>query len=442
MNGEKVREVFETILPDDALLELAREFGLQQRERRMNAALLIRSLVIAASSAYGGRQADAARLYFDGGGAEVARGGFYNWFGEPLERCMERCRDKAFAYARSQPVDLPGMLGRHVRDWHIVDSATVKLDQSLVEEYPGTGDYAALKVHKRFSVGVGTAVDYHLSPAREHDGLHLKVDESWSGLGLLADLGYASHQLLRDCEAQDVRYVIRLKENWKPRVERVVRGTTIMNFVKGTDLDVLLDFGTIQLCGKPLDLDVVVGEDIHCRLVAVDTPKGYCFYLTNLPRDVGPKQVADLYRVRWEIESDNKLDKSCHKLNEIGARKGPAVRALVHASMIASMIICLLAHHHRLAERPPPRRGADRTKPPIHPQMMARAAGHAALLIADAMTLTGREATAEWDRIARLLLHQGTDPNWRRRPSILDQHRGWKVKPGRSRRATAKRATG
>jgi hypothetical protein len=42
----------------------------------------------------------------------------------------------------------------------------------------------------------------------------------------------------------------------------------------------------------------------------VHGPRGYCFYLTNLSPRTGPRQVADLYRVRWEIESDNKLDKS------------------------------------------------------------------------------------------------------------------------------------
>src|SRR5690554_1436252 len=39
-----------------------------------------------------------------------------------------------------------------------------------------------------------------------------------------------------------------------------------------------------------------------------------------------PRTVADLYRVRWEIELDNKLDKSCHRLDQIGARTAPAVR--------------------------------------------------------------------------------------------------------------------
>lgn len=47
---------------------------------------------------------------------------------------------------------------------------------------------------------------------------------TWRGLGVLLDLGYASFKLLRDCHEHDVRFVIRLKDSWKPRVQHVARG--------------------------------------------------------------------------------------------------------------------------------------------------------------------------------------------------------------------------
>ena len=73
-----------------------------------------------------------------------------------------------------------------------------------------------------------------------------------------------------------------------------------------------------------------------------------------MPRTVGPHSVADIYRVRWEIESDNKVDKSCSHLDAISARTAPATRALVHASIVSSMLACLLVHKHRLGDRRPP----------------------------------------------------------------------------------------
>jgi hypothetical protein len=170
MTGADVREVYEAALPDEALEALIKSTGFQQRERRLLAKEFIRAAVIAAATGNGGRQADLLRTYFEGGAPKVVRGASYGWFGRPFEAMMEGVRERTFAYARSQVVDLPAVFGRHVRDWHVVDSTTVKLDSRLKSEYPGTGDYAALKLHKRFSIGLGTLWDYHISPARECTG--------------------------------------------------------------------------------------------------------------------------------------------------------------------------------------------------------------------------------------------------------------------------------
>jgi putative transposase len=439
MRGADVQRVFETILPDKVLMKLVESAKFQERTRKLDALRLLRAMIVAAATGYGGRQADVMRLYFESGATRVVRGVFYGWFGKELEAIMVEIRALALSYASSMKRDLPGLLGEHVTDWHIVDSSTVKLDQALLDEYPGAGDYAALKIHKRFSVGLGTTIDYHLSPAREHDNVHLTIDETWRGLGVLLDLGYASFKLLRDCREHDVRFVIRLKDGWKPRVQHVARGTLLKQFVGGTDFDCLIDEEVLVLDGKAIDVDVTFGRGtslVMCRMVGVPTSDGaYRFYLTNLPPAVGPLQIADLYRVRWEIESDNKLDKSCSHLDQIAARTGPSVRAMIHASLVSSIIACVLAHHVRLNEAPPARQGTERLTAPIHPQSLARAMGSAASTIAAAMDLRGERATHEWTRIAEYLSHLGRDPNWRRSPSILDQLRGWKISPGRPKKA-------
>lgn len=439
LDGSDVQRVFESVFSDDEIERLVQEAGLQKRARKLDAVRLVRSMVISAATGYGGRQADVMRMYFESGGHRVVRGGFYAWFSDRLEATMARLADNALEFAASQPVDLPALLARHATDWHIVDSSTIKLDDSLKATYPGAGDYAALKVHKRFSVGVGTTVGYHLSPAREHDAPHLTIDESFRGLGLLVDLGYASLKLIDDCDAHDVRFVMRLKDSWKPKVQYLARGDVTRTFFQGTDLDALLVSETLVLNGRVIDADVTIGtgaRTVGCRLVGVPTPDGvYRFYLTNLPRDIGPHQIADIYRVRWEIESDNKLDKSCNHIDNVRAQTVAAVRALVHASIVSSMLACLLCHRHRLKESRPRRAGQQRTHAPIHPQSLARAMGAAAMKIAAAFDLDGPQARQQWQEIAEYLQHLGHDPNWRRSPSILDQMRGWQITPARARRA-------
>lgn len=446
LTGDELRELMEQVLPEEAIVGMVEAAQFQQRERKLDAICFVRAMVIAAATGYGGRQRDVARLYYEQGAPRVARGGFYAWFGPQLEATMAGLSQRAIEYARAQPLDVPPLMLKHARDWHIVDATTIKLPDELMAEYPGAGRYAALKVHKRLSVGTGTLYQYHFSPAREHDAPHLVLDESWRGLGLLIDLGYASLNFISDCKTYGIRFVMRLKESWKPKVEYVARGHVQNTFFPGTDLDAMLRQETLALDGRAIDADVTLGRGknkVVCRLCGVPAPDGtYRFYLTNLPPRLGPHQVSDFYRVRWEIESDNKLDKACNHLKEIKAQTGPAVRALIHASLISSMLACLVVHRHRLKDAPAPHRTAERTAPPLHPQSVARAMGSAARSIAKAFELSGESAQKEWQHLAAYLEHLGKDPNWRRSPSILDQLRGWRINPGRPRSVRLSSASG
>ena len=195
----------------------------------------------------------------------------------------------------------------------------------------------------------------------------------------------------------------------------------------------------LVLDGQAIDADVHVGGDkrpLHLRLVGVHTPKGYCFFLTNLPPRIGPRQVADLYRVRWEVELSIRLDKSVHRLDEIDAERPCSLKTLLHASLMASTIAALLAHTHNLKTRPT-QAGKPRMEAPLHPRRLALQLAVSCQSIAQAFDLKGVEAQRRWDKIAQFLTHSGKDPNWRRRPSVFDQLRGWKRQP-----ITRKGATG
>jgi hypothetical protein len=49
--------------------------------------------------------------------------------------------------------------------------------------------------------------------------------------------------------------------------------------------------------------------------------------------------------------------------------------------------------------------------------------------MAQAFDRNGAAAKQRWQQIAALLVHRGRDPNWRRRPSVFDQLRGWNRQP-------------
>jgi putative transposase len=430
MTGEDVRQVVEAIVPHQELARVCAEFGVIERQRTRHLGILVRAMVIAAGTPGGAYQGDVLRSYLEFEVPRVARSAFSRWFDEPLEPFMAALADRALASAGAQQVDLMGLLGG-VQDWDIVDSTTVRVRDALQAECPGAGDDAALTGHTVLSVGCGAPVRSHFSPAREHDSRHLQSDASWPGCGLLADLASASLARLRACHSHGVRCVIRRKDHWQPTIDSVARGHVTPAFFPGTDLDVLLKDELLGLDGRAIDADVHVGGEkhpLHLRLVGVQIPKGYCFFLKNLPPRIGPRQVADLYRVRWEVELSIRLDKSVHRLDAIDAERPCSLKKLLHASLIASILAALLAHTHNVQIRPT-QDGVPRTEAPLHTRLLALQLAVSCQFIAQAWELTGTAAKRRWQKIAELLTQAGTDPNWRRRPSVLDQLRGWQRQP-------------
>jgi hypothetical protein len=153
----------------------------------------------------------------------------------------------------------------------------------------------------------------------------------------------------------------------------VARGQVTPDFFPGTDLDALLEADLLRLDGKALDADGHVGtgkEAWPLRLVGVQTPKGDCCFLTNLPPRIGPRPVADLSRVRWAVELSIKLDKSVNRLDAIDSERPCSLKTRLPAALMASTIATLLAHTHHLKPRPT-QAGQPRMEAPLHPRRLA-----------------------------------------------------------------------
>lgn len=427
MTGEELRELLRTTLDPTMLGELAETYGVQQRERKLNVTELLIALILTGGTHEGGRQYDVLRAYLKNTSTKVQRSAFYAWFTDPLERVLTVLLARALDAGQRQPRLLPGILAG-VSDWRIVDATTVRLRDELVDTYPGAGDYAALKVHKEWSVGTGNLCTYKITPARDHDSPHVTVDEARRGSGLIADLAYVSLARLRDCDAHDVRYVVRLKDDWKPTVDRLVRGTGFPKMAKGEDFDALLEDDVIIRDGNPIDADVTLGRGalkVKSRLVGLATPKGYCFFLTNLPRGThGPTDVGDIYRVRWEIEIDNKVDKAGARLDEIESRKPVSARILILASLLNAAIAKTIIQSESLAIVAAKKKPTDPAgRGPLHPISLLRwmVSSHSTIV---RLLLSDQDETFEWRRLMSLFRNYAADTSWRRRPSVLDIIRG------------------
>jgi hypothetical protein len=178
VNGNELKEIMETVLPDSALQRVVGAAGFEQRERKRDALKFLRAMLASAASPAGGRQADIMRTYFENGTPRVARGSFYDWFGPPLEDTMSEPSKITLSYAASQPKDLPGVLGC-VDDWLIVDSTTVRLHDALKPLYPGAGELCCAQLQtgpsdpltRRAKDGLPIKAPRASRPAAARDGI-------------------------------------------------------------------------------------------------------------------------------------------------------------------------------------------------------------------------------------------------------------------------------
>jgi hypothetical protein len=437
MKEIELQDLLFATLPPDKIARLADELGVVERESKILITQFVISMILSARSPAGARQADAFRNYVEvTGQTELCRGAFYARFTEGLEKLLESLLSVALDAADSVPLLLPKTIAT-VKDWLIVDSTTIKLDKALKDVYPGTGDYAALKVHKTYSIGRGNLVNYHLWAAREHDALHCVLTEDLRGYGLLVDLGYVSHAFLNECRDLGIEHVIRLKTGWKVKVSSVVEGEAAAGaFDKGPfDLAEALAGKELRFRDGRLDLDVTLtvdGQPFSLRLVALDIPgKGMCAFLTSLARKrYSADLVGTLYRLRWEIEKDNKVNKSDFDLDALDGRKKASVHAMLYASLLSTIVVNRIVHaDHRalktLWKKAP--RG------PLHVRLVALALGTASFSLAGALAENDRKSAA-WRGAVAVINGPGRDPNWRSRPSVLDTLHGFTVSPGRARK--------
>ena len=95
MTGEDVRQVFETIVPQQEIERLCARFGGIERQHKLHLGMLVRAMIISAGSPGRTHQADILRSYRECEVPKVARSACYRWFDEPLEHFMAALAQRA-----------------------------------------------------------------------------------------------------------------------------------------------------------------------------------------------------------------------------------------------------------------------------------------------------------------------------------------------------------
>jgi len=357
------------MLDPERILALAEDMRVTQRKRVHHAGLVIDSLILSAlqrSTDTEGRWLDAQRTYEMLGGKRSGTTSFRNQvrkLGPVMHRLLRR-RLSALA-SRAKDCELRGRL-EHFRDVLIPDGCAFKIASALSGIYAGTGTDAELKLHAVYSVGAGgcIAVERTAGSVHDSDGLHPKRWEA--GALYIWDLGYNSYSRFIDAVHGEAHVLQRLKNDANPIVvasysQSGARRVLLDDNAKPLRLTDACAFGWVHH-QRVLDLDVRIVDGkrtVEARVVCVPFGGEDRYYLTTLPRSLfTPHDLAELYRVRWEVERFFRGWRGALRLDEV--RRLVNTKSL-DAAVTASLLAAALAHDltqivNELAEHqaPPP----------------------------------------------------------------------------------------
>ena len=207
-----------------------------------------------------------------------------------------------------------------------------------------------LKLHAVYRVGAGgcVSVERAAGSVQDSDGLH---PERWeAGALYIWDLGYNSYARMVEAVEGGAHVLQRLKSDANP--------VTLASYgPSGTRRELCFDDGRLlrleEACAfgcvhqqRVLDLDVRIddgqGQSVVVRVVCVPFGGQDRYYLTTLPRSLfTPHDVAELYRVRWEVERFFRGWRGALCLDEV--RRLSNAKSL-DAAVTASLLAAALAH--------------------------------------------------------------------------------------------------
>lgn len=258
----------------------------------------------------------------------------------------------------------------------IQDSTTLKLTKKLAAIFPGSHNQCGcqngqLKIQTVFDLLRQRFVSFGLSGFTRNDqaAAHDVVPLLQPGDLVLRDLGYLVLASFQAIHAAGAFFLSRLRADLTLRDPRT-----------GRPLDLLAQ---LQRCGH-LDQPVWVGpQRMPARLVAIPLPAavaaerrrkakanrdrrckpnarslqllGWALFLTNVPRKVcAARTVAEIYGLRWRIETIFKAWKSHFRLTEVPTGSRCQLLAVIYARLLFITVLAQVASGNWLTRRTGP----------------------------------------------------------------------------------------
>ncbi len=347
--AEMIEATAYSLLDPERLLAIAEDLRLVSRQRTYHSGWVVVSLVLSAmqrSTDTAGRLLDARRTYETLTGTATQESGFRKKarqlvpvLHELLRRHMKSLADAA---------DAPELRGRltGLRDILVPDGCAFKLANTLAGLYEGTGQPAELKLHAVYSVRTGGVVSMERTAGSVHDSAGF--NPQWeAGALYIWDLGYNDYDRVIAAIRGAAFVLQRLKSGANPVVIASYSKDGVRREIRDEDgrrvrLEAACACGLVHH-DRILDLDVELSDEtgtVVVRVVCVPFGGEDRYYLTSLPRALfTPHDIAELYRMRWEIELFFRGLKGGLRLDEVRRLAHPdSLDVIVSASLLGAVL--------------------------------------------------------------------------------------------------------
>lgn len=340
------------LLDPDRIEALAEDLRVIERKRVHHAGLVVCAFILSAferSTDTEGRLLDARVTYEQLGGARSGKTSFRNLAHKLLPVCRTLVRRRLKALATTAPTD--AMRGRlaSLTDVLIPDSCAFKLARALSGLYPGTGTDAELRLHAVYSVKAGASLQDTRTAGTASDSATFWPATWTRGALYLWDLGYQNNRRFVDATEAGAYILQRLKALSDPVVlasygANGERLAVVHEDGSPVRIQEACEFGYVH--AQPvLDLDVEIEDratkrKVVARVVCVPHDDEDRYYLTTLPRAIfSPHDIAELYRIRWEVELLFRSWRGAVRMDEVRRLRNPTSMDLaVTSSLLAALL--------------------------------------------------------------------------------------------------------
>lgn len=406
-----LRARLRSLVPEREARSLARSALFVQRVRKLDLQAFLWTLVLGFGA--GGPRCYSAlyEVYLGVARRRLSESAFFEWLGKSGFPVWTRLLADHVMGKLSKEVgpQFSGVLGQF-RELFVTDSSVLQVSRRLAKRYPAANSIkapAAMKVHVIQRSGGTNLHRVTVTEGSRADSRVLKLGAWVRNALLLMDLGYNSFRRFARIKALGGHFVSRVKTDANPVITKVLRthrGRAVQ--VVGMKLQDVLE----RLQRQVLDAEVEVlysagvyggyrrRRRVRLRLVGLWFPaeKRYRLFFTNLtPEQASAQEVADLYRLRWQVELFFKELRSVYKLGDLPGGRPETLEAMVFVSILSALVTRALLRELRLRHQ--------LSEAALTDGQAAKILQRHALALLDVLLLPRPFAVMEEERLARTL---------------------------------------